>query len=352
MLDAAACLFQTLLAGPLPVSDFMAFCLAHPVYGSYMGQNPLGRDFITAPEVSQMFGELIGLSYANACLAHNQPHLWVECGPGRGTLTVDALRAARPYLPFIPEIHFIEISPVLQSIQAKTTTGLPVAWHETLERLPTNTPLFVVANEWLDALPVEQYVLTPEGWYRRCVEKRGEDLAFTVDSTSPAPTPVALVLSSVSCPLGSVFEYPALGLRMLDKICGRLVHQGGQAMIIDYGPEVFGVGDTLQAVYQGKMVDVFLHIGQADLSCHVPFGLFKSHVQHHYPALSCTLTSQGRFLHDQGILTRLATLMRQNPNQAEVLGAAYHRLTHPTQMGSLFKVLTITPIHNQEHAEA
>jgi NADH dehydrogenase [ubiquinone] 1 alpha subcomplex assembly factor 7 len=145
----------------------------------------------------------------------------------------------------------------------------------------------------------------------------------------------------MSYPLGSVFEYPALGLTMMEYICQRLVDQGGQALIIDYGPDIFGVGDTLQAVYQGKTLDVFSHIGQADLSCHVPFGVLTSYIHQHYPDLSCTVTAQGRFLHDLGILTRLAALMRQNPHQAQALGAAYHRLTHPTQMGSLFKVLRI-----------
>jgi NADH dehydrogenase [ubiquinone] 1 alpha subcomplex assembly factor 7 len=133
---------------------------------------------------------------------------------------------------------------------------------------------------------------------------------------------------------------------MFHHICQRLSHQGGQALIIDYGPQTQGVGDTLQAVYQGRKVDVFAHIGRADLSCHVPFALFQEYGQQHHPSLSFDVTSQGRFLHDLGLLHRLATLMRRAPQHAEALSAAYHRLTHPTQMGTLFHVLWVGGKHS------
>jgi SAM-dependent MidA family methyltransferase len=349
MSDALACLLDRLSDSPFSVEAFMAFCLSDPVYGSYKHQNPLGRDFITAPEISQMFGELIGLAFADAWLQqqhqNDTPWLWVECGPGRGTLTADALRAAGPHLPFSPQVHCVETSPVLRDVQRETLRGVDVTWHETLDTLPTTSPLFFVANEWLDALPVQQYVLTPQGWHVRCVENRGDGLAFGVGAEK-APPLVAAFSCLVAQPQGTVFEYPALGLAMFHHICQRLSHQGGQALIIDYGPQTQGVGDTLQAVYHGKAVDVFAHIGRADLSCHVPFALFQEYGQQHHPSLSFDVTSQGRFLHDLGLLHRLATLMRRAPQHAEALSAAYHRLTHPTQMGTLFQVMGVGEKHS------
>lgn len=346
MSDALACLLERLSDSPFSVEAFMAFCLSDPVYGSYKHQNPLGRDFITAPEISQMFGELIGLAFADAWLQqqhqNNTPWLWVECGPGRGTLTADALRAARRHLPFSPQVHCVETSALLRDVQRETLRGMDVTWHDTLDTLPTTSPLFFVANEWFDALPVQQYVLTPQGWHVRCVENRGDGLTFGVGDEK-APPSVASLACLASQPLGTVFEYPALGLAMFRQICQRLSHQGGQALIIDYGPERWGVGDTLQAVYQGSTVDVFAHLGKADLSCHVPFALFKEEGQRHYPSLSFEMIPQGRFLHDLGLLHRLAALLRSAPEQAEALKTAYHRLTHPTQMGTLFQVMRVVP---------
>jgi SAM-dependent MidA family methyltransferase len=348
MSDALACLLDRLSAGPLSVEAFMAFCLSDPVHGSYMHQNPLGRDFITAPEISQMFGELIGLAFAHAWLQqqpqNTTPWLWVECGPGRGTLTADALRAAAPHLPFAPQVHCVETSPVLRDMQRETLRGVDVTWHDTLDTLPTTSPLFFVANEWLDALPVQQYVFTPKGWRTRIIENHGGVLAFGVDKTAPPPEVMACLVDAFptqALDVASIFEYPALGIQMFHQLCNRLTHQGGQALIIDYGPQGLGLGDTLQAVYHGKAVDVFAHIGRADLSCHVPFALFQGYGQQHYPSLSFDITSQGRFLHDLGLLHRLATLMRRAPQHAEALSAAYHRLTHPTQMGTLFQVMGV-----------
>ncbi|MFM7621374.1 MAG: SAM-dependent methyltransferase, partial [Alphaproteobacteria bacterium] len=320
MSDALACLLDRLSAGPLSVQDFMVFCLSDPVHGSYMHQNPLGRDFTTAPEISQMFGELIGLAFANAWLQqqpqNTTPWLWVECGPGRGTLTADALRAAAPHLPFVPAVHCVETSPRLRDVQRETLQGWDVTWHETLDTLPTTAPLFVVANEWFDALPVQSYMFTAQGWRRRILQNHGGMLAFGVDETAPPPEVMACLAEAFppqAFDVGCVFEYPALGLGIFHQLCDRLSHQGGQALIIDYGPQGLGLGDTLQAVYRGQIVDVLSHIGHADVSCHVPFALFQAQGRQHHPTLSFDLTSQGRFLHDLGLLHRLSTLMRRAP---------------------------------------
>ena len=318
---ATATLHEKLRRGKISVQDFMAFCLSDDNFGSYKTRNPINNDFTTAPEISQMFGEIIGLVYVDFCL-NNLPVNWIELGAGSGTLTADAMRAASKFLSYNPDIHLVEHSPVLRLVQAEKLASYQPIWHNVVDTLPTDKPLFIVANEFFDALPIQQFVLNNDVWQHRYVTLIDDKLQF--DSFGD-----------------TIKEYPKIGLAIFDTLCRHLITCGGKMIIIDYGTEKIGYGDTIQAVYQNKKVDVFSHIGQADLSSHVQFGIYIDHAKNNYPQLSVNLTTQGQFLHDNGILSRLNTLIRHNPDNTKMPYDAYHRLTHPTQMGSLFRVLTV-----------
>lgn len=321
--------------GPMSLSDYMALCLMHPTLGYYATRDPFGTsgDFITAPEISQMFGELIGLCLAQAWVDQGSPAdaVLVELGPGRGTLMADILRATKAVPGFAPEVHFVEASPVLRGLQAQ---AVPKAhFHDDLSTLP-DTPIFLIANEFFDALPIRQFQRDGEQWRERVL---GPDL--TLGLADPVAFP-ALADRIADTKDGDVIELcPALPA-MIQQIDARIAQHGGAALIIDYGDWV-SLGDTLQALKNHAPVDPFAAPGDADLTAHVDFAVIAAHV--HQSTFS-RVTPQGVFLERLGITQRaqaLATRLAGEPLDRHI--AAHRRLTHPAEMGDLFKVIGITP---------
>lgn len=326
--------------GPITVADYMAECLMHPTFGYYATRDPLGADgdFITAPEISQMFGELIGLALAQAWLDQGAPApiTLAELGPGRGTLMADALRATRTIPGFHDalEVHFVETSPVLKDVQSKAVPG--ATWHASVGTLPAR-PLFLVANEFLDALPIRQFTRAGNGWRERMIGVADDALNFGLSAAAPRGQ-LAHRLDDTSD--GDVVEYcPALP-GIVSAISERIAKSGGVALIIDYG-DWQSLGDTLQAVAGHDRADPLLDPGQADLTAHVDFAAIASNAS---PARYSKLTSQGVFLERLGITSRAQALAQNIGGAAlEAHIAAHRRLTHPAEMGDLFKVIGLYP---------
>ncbi|MFI4996301.1 MAG: class I SAM-dependent methyltransferase [Hyphomicrobiales bacterium] len=330
--------------GPISVERYMKLALSHPRHGYYRSRDPFGAegDFITAPEISQMFGELIGLWAADCWTRMGRPQRLnlVELGPGRGTLMADALRAARivPGFRAALSLHFVETSEVLRRRQSEALEpcGLKPVWHERFEELPAG-PLIVIANEFFDALPIRQYVRAAKGWHERLVglDREGA-LAFGLS----APSEASLRLGA---PQGSILEISPEGLALARHIARSLLAHGGAALVIDYGHTMRGFGDTLQAVRKHGFVDPLAMPGESDLTAHVDFTALgevarKAGAALHGPA------SQGDFLRALGIEARAQTLKTAQPAQAAAIDAALDRLAgHGAgEMGALFKAMVIT----------
>lgn len=308
---------------PMPVAAWMARCNAH----YYATRDPLGAagDFTTAPEISQMFGELVGACLADAWVRAGQPAVRiVELGPGRGTLMADMLRVLRRAGCDAP-VHFVETSPTLRAAQAR---ALPDAtWHHDLADVPDDRPMLLIANEFFDALPVRQFERTAAGWRERLVGHDGQRFAAAL-GTVPVDVLVPPVLADA--PPGSVFETSPASTATAAEIGARLRAHGGAALIVDYGHSGPVTGDTLQAVRAHAFADPFAAPGEVDLTCHVDFTAL---------ALAAGVTAQGpvgqgAFLTALGIAARAERLGGQE--------AALARLTHADAMGTLFKVLGLT----------
>jgi NADH dehydrogenase [ubiquinone] 1 alpha subcomplex assembly factor 7 len=331
------------LEGPISVERYMGLCLGHPVHGYYRKQDPFGAagDFTTAPEISQMFGELLGLWAVETWSLMGSPAtcLLVEIGPGRGTLMRDALRAAAivPAARAAFAVHLVETSPVLRETQGKTLAGIvnPV-WHEAITTLPDG-PAIVIANELLDALPIRQFVATTDGWRERLVGAANDGrLVFGLareahrDLAPPAP-------------VGTVLEAPGAALSLMTTLAGRHARHGGAALFVDYGSARSGFGDTLQAVSRHAFADPLAEPGDADLTVHVDFARMacaaaEAGAATHGPA------SQGDFLRALGIEARAEALARRaTPEQAAEITAALARLTQGGNgMGDLFHVFAVS----------
>ena len=331
---------QIAAQGPITIADYMAQCMGHPEHGYYVTRDPLGvaGDFTTAPEISQMFGELIGLSMAQAWLDQGAPSPFTlaELGPGRGTLMADLLRATGnvPGFRTGAQVHLVEGSPVLRGVQEG---GIGEAtFHETVADLP-EAPLFLIANEFFDALPIRQFLRADEGWRERVVGLDRDRLTFGLT----APAPLALLehrLADTS--EGDLVEtcpaLPGIG----GEIGRRIAEHGGAALVIDYGA-ARSFGDTLQTVADHDRADPLAAPGRADLSAHVDFGALASALG---PAQPSELTRQGVFLERLGITDRARQLAGALSGPAlDSHIAAHRRLTHPDEMGQLFKVLGASP---------
>jgi NADH dehydrogenase [ubiquinone] 1 alpha subcomplex assembly factor 7 len=316
--------------GPIPVSVYMAEANAH----YYATRDPLGvaGDFTTAPEISQMFGELVGLWLADlwSRAGGGAAAAYVELGPGRGTLAADALKAMRG-AGLSPQVHFVETSPVLREAQRRRHPD--AQWHDSLATLPADTPLLIVANEFFDALPVRQLVRTEAGWHERLVAVAGGGFAPV---PGPRIPPAALPLSA---PPGTVVETSPASLATARELAARLIAQGGAALIVDYGHTAPSAGETLQAVSAHAYADPWVEPGERDLTAHVDFAAFAASVQGvraHGPV------TQGEWLEAMGIGLRAEALARSAPDRAAEIDTAHRRLTEPGQMGTLFKVLALT----------
>jgi NADH dehydrogenase [ubiquinone] 1 alpha subcomplex assembly factor 7 len=335
------------VAGPMPIGDYMRLCLTHPQHGYYLTHEPIGArgDFITAPEISQMFGELIGLWMTALWRKLGAPEnvRVVELGPGRGTLMIDALRAVKIVKDFHTAIvlHLVEVSPMLRALQEERMAGVgvPILWHGALEEVPAG-PVIIVANEFIDALPVHQAVRSADGWHQRVVEIAADGKLAIGAATDPLPHFEATLPRELrQAPIGSIYEWrpDTVALQI-----GRRVRDDGGALIIDYGHARHGLGETLQAVARHAYVDPLAAPGEADLTAHVDFAAL---------ALSAEIiggrrygpVSQREFLLRLGIEQRAAALKVRAPDKAPEIDAALARLTGtgPEGMGELFKVLAI-----------
>jgi NADH dehydrogenase [ubiquinone] 1 alpha subcomplex assembly factor 7 len=338
------------LAGPMPVRQFMALCLAHPQHGYYMTRDPLGRagDFVTAPEVSQIFGELVGLWAASAWQLMGAPEnvRLVELGPGRGTMMLDAMRAANvvPAFRNALVVHLIEISPELRRRQQAALKGLgvPMLWHDSFDQVPDG-PVIVIANEFFDALPVHQAIKQINGWYERMVAIDSEgNFAFSI-ADEPIPLFDQLVPQQVrDAPLGSTFEWRPDNLAL--EIGRRIMREGGAALVIDYGHTESAPGETLQAVGRHGFADPLGMPGTVDLTAHVDFQALKlaaetMGVRTHGPL------DQAEFLRRMGVERRANALKSQTTkDKALDIDVAVARLTGEgrTGMGKLFKAIAFS----------
>ena len=261
------------MTGPMTLADYMTDCLLHPVLGYYATRDPLGAggDFTTAPEISQMFGELIGLCLAQAWLDQGAPNRFTlaEPGPGRGTLMADVWRATRgvPGFHAAARLHLIEASPVLRAAQAERLGDEPVTWHDSLDTLPDDAPLFLIANEFFDALPIRQFQRAAEGWREVVVTLTDDRLCAALND----PTPFAgLAHRLADTRDGDVIETCAAAKPVMQAIETRIGRHGGAALIVDYGGWR-STGDTFQALENHAYADPFAHPGRADLTAHVDF---------------------------------------------------------------------------------
>jgi NADH dehydrogenase [ubiquinone] 1 alpha subcomplex assembly factor 7 len=350
-MNALEARIQALIAvqGPISVAQYMTLALHDADGGYYATREPFGAagDFITAPEISQMFGEMLGLWCVQVWHDQGQPKQkrLVELGPGRGTLMADALRAAKAAPEFLVglEVVLVEASPVLQQVQAEKLKdcGVAIRWVSHFDDSLTDRPLLVLANEFFDALPIRQYVKTEGGWRERMVVAKNESLDFAL---APMPTPSAIIPASrAATPDGGAYEVSSAATALAEAIAGVIAEKGGGALFLDYGyGENAGFGETLQAVGGHQFADVLAEPGENDLSAHVDFAGLAGAARHG-GAAAYGPKSQGAFLAELGITSRAEQLIKANPGAAQSLLAAVARLIGPDQMGTLFKALAILP---------
>ena len=336
--------------GPITVAEYMAKALHHPEFGYYSKGNPLGKggDFITAPEISQIFGELIGVWIITMLenLSHLQQNFClVELGPGRGTLMSDILRTIKILSDYSGklEVHLIESNSDLRSIQAKAFSGYNPVWHDDLSSLPEK-PWMLIANEFLDALPIHQFIFNNNAWHKRLVgiNTSGTGLVWGLDRL---PSNLGKILPQdpyEKVKNESVAEICPSAHTIVSHIANNVLNHGGAALLIDYGDERHAMGNSLQSISSQKPVDPLLAPGLCDLSSHVDFSSIRgaavsSGADFHGPV------SQSAFLHALGISQRVSMLKAvASQKQQQSIDSSLHRLTASEHMGSLFKVAAIT----------
>jgi NADH dehydrogenase [ubiquinone] 1 alpha subcomplex assembly factor 7 len=335
--------------GPLSLAEYMAEALGHGEHGYYASRDPLGAagDFTTAPEISQVFGEVIGAWCVEIWRRMNAPDAIqvVELGPGRGTLLADAGRIWRRIAPEFAEairLHLVETSPALRARQRTTLTALslqPAMWHARLEDV-TAGPMILLANEFFDALPIHQYVRREAAWRERLV-----GLAPMGDGFLFIDGPVVELSDAQSepgAPEGTILELCPKAEALAADIGARLATHGGAALIIDYGPARSAVGETLQAVRRHRYAHPLTEPGEADLSHHVDFQRLRRAAEN-AGARTFGPIPQGLLFGRLGIATRADAMARAaSPEQAEAMRGAVRRLLHPGRMGVLFKAFAIT----------
>lgn len=322
-------------ARPTTIADYMAAANGH----YYATRDPLGTagDFTTAPEISQMFGEMVGIWIADLWSRAGSPDFrYVELGPGRGTLAADALRTMARFGCTPAGVDLVETSPTLRAAQL---TRVPAAeHHDEVDALPGDTPLIIVANEFFDALPVHQYVRTTDGWRERMVERR-EGVLTPVAGTIPADDAIPASLRSE--PDGTIVETTPVSAAIMQRLAFRLARQGGAMLAIDYGYAGPAAGDTLQAVKAHRFVDPFIDPGEVDLTAHVDFTTLADAARSG-GAVASDLAAQGAWLRRLGIDARLQSLATAAPARANELKGQRDRLVDPGAMGDLFKVMAFT----------
>jgi NADH dehydrogenase [ubiquinone] 1 alpha subcomplex assembly factor 7 len=318
-------------AGPISVAKYMAAANAH----YYATRDPFGvkGDFTTAPEISQIFGELVGLCLADLWirggrrLAH-----FVELGPGRGTLSADALRAMGS-VGWLPEVHLVETSPLLQAVQAQR---VPQAeWHADVASLPTDAPLLIVANEFFDALAIQPIIRCKDGWRQRRIGREDGRFGFVEGPL----VPLAIIPDQFrDAPEESVIESCPDAVDIMRQLCQRIGEQGGAILIIDYGYAGPALGDTLQALYQHRFADPLEDPGERDLTAHVDFTTLAAMAELCGLAVHGAI-DQGEWLGRLGLAERTEALALAHPEKASDLKGGSERLSSPEQMGRLFRVM-------------
>ena len=324
--------------GPMPFDRYMALCLGHPTHGYYMTRDPFGvmGDFTTAPEISQVFGELIGVWLLNAWTALASPPRFalVELGPGRGTLMADILRAAKALPEFIKaaEVHLVETSPVLCALQGEKLET--VNWHHSVETLPP-LPALIIANEFFDALPVKQFENRAGRWFECCVGYGESGLKL------------GLVPAASRRGAEGVHEASAVSVAIANDLGAHIAKYGGAALVIDYGHLKSGVGDTVQALRQHQFVSILQDVGEADVTAHVDFEALANGFMAGGAELLPMLT-QGGFLKAMGLDMRTEKLAAKLEGKAhDEFTKASRRLADADKMGNLFKVMAVAQKQRQ-----
>jgi SAM-dependent MidA family methyltransferase len=338
--------------GPITVTDFFALCLADPEHGYYKTRDPFGRggDFVTAPEVSQLFGEMIGVFLVHAWDKHLRPARNIriaEIGPGRGTMMADILRVISKLAPALYEsctIHLVETSPTLREVQSRTLSvhSERLFWHDSFDEVPQGFML-LAANEFFDAVPIRQFVKTRNGFRERMVglDEVGQ-LVFVPGTGSVDPA--LLPAGHQSAPEGTIAEVAPARAAIMQMMADRLFNTGGTAVIIDYGHLVSGLGDTLQAVLKHAFDPPLANPGNADLTSHVDFEALAQVARARSVAVNGMMT-QGEFLIHLGLIERAGALGRdKSPAAQEDIRNAVTRLAGngPGEMGELFKVMAVS----------
>jgi NADH dehydrogenase [ubiquinone] 1 alpha subcomplex assembly factor 7 len=326
----------------------MTIALHDPQAGYYATRDPLGTagDFITAPEITQMFGEFLGLWCVQVWHDQGRParKRLVELGPGRATLLADALRAMQVAPEFMNdlEIVLVEASSTLRDLQRKNLDAWSdkIRWTTQFDESLGDRPLFLLANEFFDALPIRQYVKTARGWCERMVTADAKgDFSFVL---APVPATGLLIPPNREfAPDGGVYEVSPSSLALVEEVARVVARQGGGALIVDYGYDTPGFGETLQAVADHEFAAILEELGEADLSAHVDFLALASRAKDS-GAEAYGPVGQGDFLEDLGITQRAEQLGARNSHAAEAIWNAVDRLVTPAQMGTLFKALAIT----------
>ena len=319
----------------MPLSRYMDLCLSHPEHGYYTTRDPLGvkGDFVTAPEVSQMFGEMIGLWIMDMWDKMGRPAdlKIVELGPGRGTLMADACRTFKAVPDMPVDLTFVETSPVLRQVQQAHLSG---TWIESFADVPGG-PVIVIANEFFDALPIDQITRQNGTWHHMVVDVNDDgQLRCGLGGQAPEPTD--------HYPDGTVLETSDATMTLMREIAARIIRFGGAALVMDYGPAEPATGDTLQALQDGTYADPFAAPGAADLTAHVNFPALAQSARNEGVTVHGPVP-QATFLEQVGLFVR-ADALKQNasPAQQREVDLAVHRLTAPDQMGTLFKAISVT----------
>jgi NADH dehydrogenase [ubiquinone] 1 alpha subcomplex assembly factor 7 len=331
---------QIRTSGPMSVATYMGLCLTHPSKGYYRAGEPIGSngDFITAPEISQMFGELIGFWLVNVWQQMSEPKAFtlLELGPGRGTLMADILRVAcrAPGFRDALRLRLFETSPPLMAEQQARLEVYEPKWLQDFDNFEDG-PVLVVANEFFDALPIRQFVRKADGWHERQVGLVEGKRAFGL---SPTPIPATSMPDAVAnAEPDTMFEVSFGGAEVMRQLAKVVSKQGGSILAIDYGYATTQTGDTLQGVRRHAYADVLDAPGETDLSAHVDFGALGT-VARLAGLTTQPLATQGQFLTRLGIGERAAALSRANPGSADDIRTAQDRLVSDQQMGTLFKV--------------
>ncbi len=335
--------------GPITVCEYMSLASSHSELGYYQAQDPFGADgdFITAPDISQVFGELLGLWLATYWQELGRPSLFrlAELGPGRGQLMADLIRATAKVPGFLDaaDIHLVENSERLRAVQQHALPDLDIHWHDQIENLPEG-PLFLIGNEFLDALPVHQLMKTETGWCERKLSlTEEEDLAFWHDPEDQASSAlVDLIGRSDDAKVGDVAEISPARNELSGKLGKRLAKDGGVVLLIDYGAWAERpTGDTLQAVFKHRPVDPLSMPGVADITCQVDFRNIAKAAKAGGVSVYGPVP-QGTFLRTLGIEVRTAALLKNaDDEQDQALRSALFRLTDASAMGEVFKILVL-----------